>query len=138
MPSGIADIPGEADLTHNPPPEFQWSYSATSVMRAHALALEGQADEAMELIESVLPALIYGAYWAHTYCVTACGAASVLWLLGRTEHADLIEKSLREKVLVPDFRYPMRDARLSMARLCALQGRHGEAEEWFGKARGGA
>ena len=38
-------------------------------------------------------------------------------------------------MLGPDFRFPMRDARLSMARLCALQGRYDEATEWFAKAR---
>ncbi len=39
------------------------------------------------------------------------------------------------KVLPPDFRYPMRDARLSMARLCALQHRFDEASSWFNEAR---
>ncbi len=69
------------------------------------------------------------------YSLTACDAASVLWLTERTDHIEVIESSLLEKVLVPDFRFPMRDARLSMARLCALQGRYDEATEWFAKAR---
>jgi len=40
----------------------------------------------------------------------------------------------REKVIEPDSRYPMTDARLAVARLCALQHRHAEAVEWFAKA----
>jgi hypothetical protein len=47
----------------------------------------------------------------------------------------VIENGIREKVLVPDFRYPLRDGRLSMAQLSALQGRHDEAVNWFAKAR---
>jgi len=65
----------------------------------------------------------------------ACDAASALWLLGRTDHIEVIERNLRDKVVAPDFRYTMFDARLSLARLCALQGRYDEAAEWFAKSR---
>jgi hypothetical protein len=65
----------------------------------------------------------------------ACDAATVLWTLARTNRVEVVEKSLREKVLAPDFRFPMRDSRLSIARLCALQRRYGEAIEWFAQAR---
>jgi tetratricopeptide (TPR) repeat protein len=48
---------------------------------------------------------------------------------------ELLERNLRDKVIAPDFRAPHTDARLSLARLCALQGRFDEAAEWFAKAR---
>ena len=47
----------------------------------------------------------------------------------------MIERNLRTKVVEPDFRYPMMDGRLALGRLCAVQGRHEEAAEWFAKAR---
>jgi tetratricopeptide (TPR) repeat protein len=62
-------------------------------------------------------------------------AVEVSWLLERRDHVQALEANLREKVLQPDFRWPMRDSRLSMARLCALQGRYEEAATWFTKAR---
>jgi ATP/maltotriose-dependent transcriptional regulator MalT len=65
----------------------------------------------------------------------ACDAASSLWLMGRTDHIDVIEDSLRHKVLIRDFCYPLRDTRLSIAHMCALQGRYEKAAQWFAKAR---
>jgi hypothetical protein len=52
-----------------------------------------------------------------------------LWFgtLERLDHADVVERALREKVAAPDFRSPMVDARLGIARLCALHGRQDEA-----------
>src|SRR5262249_47534172 len=47
----------------------------------------------------------------------------------------VIARNVHDKVLVPDFRWPMYDGRLSMAHLCALQGRYDEAVDWFAKAR---
>ncbi|MGH9008923.1 MAG: hypothetical protein ACRDYF_03650, partial [Acidimicrobiia bacterium] len=48
---------------------------------------------------------------------------------------DLVERTLREKVIPPDFRFPMTDARVALARLCALTDRHDEARSWFAEAR---
>jgi len=89
----------------------------------------------LQLLSAVPAALQRGASWELTYRLTACDAASVLWLIGCTDYIDIIESSLLEKVLAPDFRYPLRDARLSMARLSALQGRYEEVAQWFAKAR---
>lgn len=60
-----------------------------------------------------------------------------LWFgtLERLDHADVVERALREKVAAPDFRSPMVDARLGIARLCALHGRQDEAVHWFREAR---
>jgi hypothetical protein len=64
-----------------------------------------------------------------------CYLIEVLWVLERCDYADLLERNLREKTLAPDFRYLQTDARLALARLCALTGRFDEAREWFEKAR---
>src|SRR5262249_24683559 len=69
------------------------------------------------------------------YVGIACDAAATLWLTERTDQIDVIERNLREKVVEPDFRFPMKDCRLAMARLCALQGRYDEARDWFAQAR---
>jgi hypothetical protein len=42
------------------------------------------------------------------------------------------------KALPADFRFPMTDARLALARLCALGSRTDEARQWFDAARTGA
>jgi hypothetical protein len=74
-------------------------------------------------------------WFAKGYSTLSCDAASSLWLLGITDYAEIVERDIRERVVTPDFRYPMRDGRLSLARLCALQGRYDEAVEWFAKSR---
>jgi len=66
--------------------------------------------------------------------MSACDAAEVLWLLERLDHIGVVERALKEKMVAPDFRHPMMDGCLALARLCALQGRHDEAELWFGEA----
>ena len=58
-----------------------------------------------------------------------------LWVLERRDHVEVLERNLRAKTLAPDFRSRGTDARLSLARLCALTGRFDEAREWFEKAR---
>lgn len=89
----------------------------------------------MQRVGAVLPALEFGASWARTYCSAACIAAATIWMLNRPEHVEVIERNIRSKVLAPDFRAPMSDSRLSLARLCALQGHYDEACEWFDRAR---
>src|SRR5262249_14136326 len=87
------------------------------------------------LVEAPLPALERAPASAGNYTRVACTTAEALWRLGQTDFIDVIERSLREKVLVSDFRYPMVDARLALAWVCALTGRHAEASEWFARAR---
>jgi hypothetical protein len=64
-----------------------------------------------------------------------CIVIEALWVLERRDHVEILERNLREKTLAADFRSPGTDARLSLARLCALTGRFDEAREWFEKAR---
>jgi hypothetical protein len=73
--------------------------------------------------------------WTIGFPLMACHATETLWLLGRLDHADVIERSLLEKVIRPDFRYAMVDGRLALARLHTLQAHWEEAEHWFAGAR---
>jgi tetratricopeptide (TPR) repeat protein len=95
----------------------------------------GRAEQAIRRLASVLPAIERAPGWAENYTRIACDAAETLWLTERTDWIDVIEGNLREKVIEPDFRYPMMDGRLALARLCALQHRYDEAVDWFAKAR---
>jgi DNA-binding SARP family transcriptional activator len=113
----------------------RWAQSAIIAGRARTYARLGQPDRALELLSAVLPALQRAASWGWTYLRTVCDAAETLWLLDRRDHLPVIEAALRDNALSTDFRFPMKDARLALARLCALDGRHDEASRWFAEAR---
>jgi tetratricopeptide (TPR) repeat protein len=95
----------------------------------------GRANDALDLLASAISAIERAPGWAPTYPEVPNDAIEVLWLLERRDHLDVLERSLWEKVLRPDFRTPLRDARLSLARLCALDARYDEAIDWFAQAR---
>jgi tetratricopeptide (TPR) repeat protein len=113
----------------------KWASAPIHAAAAYVLCRINQPEMAMQRLELLSAALEYGAGWAVVYGGMACDAAATLWLLNRTETIDIVERNLREKVFARDFRYPMRDSRLSLARLCALQHRYDEAIDWFAKAR---
>ncbi|HKA31298.1 MAG TPA: AAA family ATPase [Candidatus Binatia bacterium] len=116
------------------PPASQYRASVeASIARSHAHM--GRMERAMRRLASVLPAIEGAPGWAPNYVRIVCDAAATLWLIERKDHVEIIERNLREKVIAPDFRYPMVDSRLAMARLCALQQRYNEAVDWFAKAR---
>jgi hypothetical protein len=116
--------------------ENRWAAGAIRASVAYIFARLDRPKEALRLLATVWAALeISNAFAAEVYTPTACDTADTLWLSERTDHIEVIERNIREKVIGPDFRWPMRDARLSIARLCALQGRYGEAIDWFAKAR---
>jgi DNA-binding SARP family transcriptional activator len=114
---------------------WRWAQSSFVAGAAVAQARLGRPDRALQLLSAVLPALQRASAWALNYLRTACDAAETLWLLERRDHLPVIEAALRDKALPADFRWPMADARLSLARLCALDGRDQEAEHWFAQAR---
>jgi class 3 adenylate cyclase len=95
----------------------------------------GKADLALHYVGLLTPWLERAPAWATAFPDYACHAAETLWMLRCLDHVAIVERALREKVIKPDFRYPMVDGRLAVARLCALQGRHEEAREWFADAR---
>src|SRR5262249_8792801 len=118
-----------------PIPEDRWALAAIRAAAAREYAWMGEPDGALALVEAALPALARAPASAGNYTRIACTAAEALWRLGRTDFVDVIERSLRAKVGVSDFRYPMVDGRLALAWVCALTGRHDEASEWFARAR---
>jgi class 3 adenylate cyclase/tetratricopeptide (TPR) repeat protein len=127
--------PRVISLMQQPRVELHFVSAAIRASGAYLMSRINQPDLAMPRVISVVPALEHGAGWTVVYGSMACDIAAALWFLNRTDSIEIVERNLREKVLVPDFRPLMRDSRLSMARLCALQGRYNEAGEWFAKAR---
>ncbi len=102
---------------------------------ALASARLGRAEEALHWLGTLIAGFERGRPSWTAYTQVACDAAATLWQLERTDHIEVIERNLREKVIAPDFRYLMRDGRTALARLCALQGRYDEASRWFAEAR---
>jgi tetratricopeptide (TPR) repeat protein len=117
-------------------PALAWARGSFLALAARADARLGQDKEALDLLGELLPWLERSPAWSVNFPFIACHAAETLWTLERTDHAETVERALREKVIAPDFRYGMVDGRLALGRLCALQGRHEEALQWWGEARG--
>src|SRR4029077_21285661 len=112
-----------------------WFQAAFRAGAAQIYAHLGKSQPAIDELNLVIVPLERAPGGAPNYPRMACNAAATLWMLARTDHVEAIERNIRNKVVAPDFRYPMVDARLSLARLCALQGRYDEAAEWFVKSR---
>jgi tetratricopeptide (TPR) repeat protein len=102
---------------------------------ARVMAQLGAADEAMTHLEPIRDAVDAAPGWAENYPRILFAAAEVHWLAGRDDHAQLLAHNAAEKVLPADFRYPMTDVRLTLARLAAVRGRDEEALDWFAQAR---
>ncbi len=108
-------------------------YTLASVARIYARM--GHVEPAVQALAGLLPAIERWPEWATNYARVVCEAAETLWLTERTDHSEVIERNLREKVIEPGYHSPFAESRLALARLCALQGRHDEARGWFAQAR---
>jgi tetratricopeptide (TPR) repeat protein len=115
-------------------PEHRFLSAPIRAATGRFYARLGNADEAIALVGTVLAALERAPAWAIGYTHIACDAAETLWLVERRDYESVIERAL-QNVVAADLYYPMRDARLGLAQLCALQGRYDEAAEWFAKVR---
>jgi DNA-binding SARP family transcriptional activator len=107
---------------------------------AKAAARLGRREDALRRLAAALPALRRAPAWAMNYLRTLSDVVETLWLVegpGLHRHPDLamLEEATREKALRADFRFPMMDVRLTLARLCALEGRCAEAEQWLDRSR---
>ena len=122
-------------LLLEPNPERHWGICCVSAIAARIHARMGGVDMALPLLSRPVRALRQAPAWAPNYARVAYEVSETLWLLDRRDHLSVIETALREKVLPTDFRFPMTDTRLALARLCALEGRHSEARQWFDAAR---
>jgi hypothetical protein len=94
-----------------------------------------RVEPAIRRLTSALPVIERAPAWKDAYPRLVCDAAETLWLTERTDHIEVIEHNVRAKVIEPDFRWPMTDGRVAMARLCALRQRYDEAADWFAQAR---
>lgn len=131
--AGILAMFDELVSTEDPVP--RWARAPMSAGCARTAAHLGQPERAMALLALPVRALARAPAWALNYTRTAADTAETLWLLERRDHLRSVESALRLKALPADFRFPMMDLRLSMARLCAVDGRPEEAVHWFGQAR---
>jgi class 3 adenylate cyclase len=116
-------------------PALAWANGYGRAASARAAARLGQTQEALKHLADLRPWLERAPAWTINMPIMAANAAEVLWLLERLDYAELIEQTLRKKVVTPDFRTPLSDGRLALARLCALSGRDDEALSWFTEAR---
>jgi tetratricopeptide (TPR) repeat protein len=130
-----ATVAGVEALLQQDAPEWRWARAVLFASGAVAFAQAGRDDEALAVLTRALPAIQRTPAGEGNLPSVICDCARSLWLLARTDHVDVIERNLREKVVGPDFRYPMRDGRTALACLCALQGRYDEASRWFAEAR---
>jgi DNA-binding SARP family transcriptional activator len=107
----------------------------TFAMAARVSARLGRADGALGYLERLVPWLEEAPGWSVHFPCMAGYAAETLWLLERLDHLEVVERALHEKVLAPDFRDIAVDARLALARICALRRRYDRAAGWFAEAR---
>ena len=117
------------------PPALAWFHGWLSSVAARAAARRRDATEALACVDALLPWLERAPAWMVALPAIADAAVETLWLLERLDHAPEIERAIRDKVMVPDFRFCGTDGRLALARLCALSGRYDEAVSWFAQAR---
>ena len=116
-------------------PVVRWARAPMCAGCARTAAHLGHDERAMALLALPVQALGRAPGWALNYTRTASDTAEALWLLDRRDHLRSVEAALRLKALPADFRFPMMDLRLSLARLCAIDARWEEASHWFGRAR---
>jgi len=116
-------------------PVLRWARAPMRAGYARTAAHLGRAERAMAMLAPPVRALTRAPAWTLNYTRTASDTVETLWVLGRRDHLRPVETALRLKALPADFRFPMMDLRLSLARLCALDGRLDEADHWFAQAR---
>ena len=116
-------------------PRLRWVIAPAVASAAHIAARLGNETYAAELLQRVIPAIERAPAGASNYQRLINSAARAQWESEDNRFARVIEEHLHDKVLSPDFRSLMTDGRLSLARMCALQGRLAEAIDWFAKAR---
>ena len=115
-------------------PGLLWTRGMALGFLSQTCARMGQAEEAIDAIRRLVPWLEEAPAWAVGQPMSAWTAAEALWLLERSDHSDVLERALREKVIPADFRFAV-EGRLALALLCGLTGRHDEAHRWFDEAR---
>jgi hypothetical protein len=116
-------------------PQLAIMHATTRCYLALSAAGCGEKELAKQSVSKLLPAMDRGIPWSTDYADIVFSSATALWWIDEPEMVEPIERNLREKIIVPDYRNPRGDSRLSLAYLCTLNGRLDEARQWFDKAR---
>jgi class 3 adenylate cyclase/tetratricopeptide (TPR) repeat protein len=122
-------------LLRESPMELRWVGASLRAGASTGSASRGEVESALQLLASVVASLERAPGWAANYLLAASAAVNTLYVLNRADHADVLERNLREKVLTPDFRYASTDVRLLLGALCKLTKRYDEAIAWYAQAR---
>jgi tetratricopeptide (TPR) repeat protein len=123
-----------ADVGQRRAAETAWVFGALQAGMARLFAGMGQEEDALASLKMPVD-LLDKAPLSDPYVFAICDVVGTLWVLGRADHTAVLERNLRDKVLGPDLRFPMRQPALSMAHVSALQERWDEASAWFARAR---
>jgi DNA-binding winged helix-turn-helix (wHTH) protein len=116
-------------------PGARWMFAPLHVAAGLGHAALGNVDAALGHIAAATPVIERTLRGFVINTGMMCSAARALWEVDRSDHAEVIERNLRTKVLAGDLRFPQVDARLAVAQLCALTGRYDESRDWFARAR---
>jgi hypothetical protein len=106
-------------------PQMRYLRANTHALAAILFTFAGRDRDALRAVALATPAVERAGGGVIGYTVLICRCCEAIWWLGRADFADVLERNLRAKTLAGDFREPGGDARLAMARLCALTGRPG-------------
>jgi class 3 adenylate cyclase len=123
-----------AFLAASDDPVLLWAKGFVQGVQAQIAARQGDRERTVDAVGRLVPWFERAPAWTVGFPVAAFGAAEALWLLERFDHGEDVERALREKVIPADFRFAV-EGRLALARLCAVTGRHEEANQWFDQAR---
>ena len=128
---------GEARILTNANTDVsvRWAAPGVTAALARISAHTGGADQALQLLDQVVPALADIPSWALGLNKTVNDAASTLWLTHQHRHAAYLLELARIRLLHPDFRAPMVEPRHIMGRLSGLLGDLDSARHWFAAAR---
>ena len=128
---GDALTRAEAALVGTDRADLRWLSGTLRIYRASMNAMLGHHDIAIAELTDNLAVIERAPIGAQNYPFAVHVAAQCLWAADRSDHAVLLERHLRAKVLEPDFNYIETDARWTAALLCALTNRPSEARSWF-------
>ena len=113
----------------------RWAEAVWFASGSRALALEGRTDEARTFLDGACEALPSLPAWIVSSNRVVGDAVEAMWVLGDDAHADVIAEAVRTKLVGPDFRCPLVDPRLALARVLGMTGDVDGARQAFDAAR---
>ncbi len=126
---------GGAGLLDTSDPAHRSALAAFFASGSRIFAHDGAAqDESLAFASAVVPYLAAAPGWAINFTRMACDVAEALWFLDRGDDIDIVEAALRDKVIAPDYRYPMVDGYHALGRLLGVRRQFDDAMDAFGVA----